>query len=54
MDNFNFSQFDDIIQNNFYADDFSHMKANFDDEEPVQVDLDFDSIDDDSENFDFI
>jgi len=54
MDNFNFSQFDDIIQNNFYADDFSHLKGNYDDEESVHIDLDFDNSEDDSESFDFI
>ena len=55
MDDFNFNQFDDIVQSNFYADDFAHFKINQTDKEDyVNISLDFDELDDDSENFDFI
>lgn len=50
MDDFNFDQFSDIVKDNFYKDDFSHMWKDRYDEIDSENDFDLE----DSETLDFI
>lgn len=64
MDDFNFDQFDDIVKQNFYSDDFAHFGGSLDSPDmngqvlnifPDSFGLDdTDYSSDDSESFDFI
>ncbi len=52
MDNFNFDQFDDIVKDNFYKDDFAHFNQDNDSVEDFSDE--FDVLNDEEETLDFI